>query len=128
MDRMILPGKLTGEISAPPSKSAAQRILLAAALCEESTEIELNRICRDVETMAQAIGALGARAERISGGLRIVPGQDKLKKIDTKDSGATARFLLPVLAARGEEVFLSGAPRPHGELTAQSALRFNVLR
>lgn len=118
MDRMILPGKLTGEISAPPSKSAAQRILLAAALCEESTEIKLNRICRDVETMAQAIGALGARADRIPGGLRVVPGQDKLKKIDTKDSGATARFLLPVLAARGEEVFLSGAPRPHGELTA----------
>lgn len=93
------------ELTAPTSKSAAHRALIAAAFADEKTELVLRTSCEDIEATVRCLVALGATIERTREGLTVTPvARENIKKnavLDCGESGSTLRFLLPVCAALG---------------------------
>ena len=114
---------LYGRVNAVDSKSDAHRALICAALCSGQTKIKVRALNDDIVATATALEALGASVYRqgdtytVNG--RAVGGGS----IFCRESGSTARFLLPVAAALGGSASFSGSgrlpERPMGLLTAE---------
>ena len=100
----ILPGKLRGIVTVPGSKSAAHRAIICAGLARGKTLIENVDLCDDIIATLGGISALGAKAEK-KGNNIVITGigagehRDFVPRIDCKESGSTARFLMPVVLA-----------------------------
>ena len=104
VDVTIYPGKLAGTIPAIPSKSAAHRLLIAAALADGPTEIACPSVSQDILATARCLAALGAKLDRTEWGFTVTPGPAPEKAdLPCGESGSTLRFLLPVAAALGVE-------------------------
>ena len=84
MIQQITPSGLSGTIRAIPSKSAAHRLLICAALSGEPTEIECQGTSKDIEATKACLAAMKGDG-----------------KLPCGESGSTLRFLLPVVAALG---------------------------
>ena len=86
---------------APPSKSAAHRLLIASALAEQPTLLTLIEESEDTQATRECLQALGARCQRQGELLEITPigGGIADAELDCGESGSTLRFLLPVAAA-----------------------------
>jgi 3-phosphoshikimate 1-carboxyvinyltransferase len=108
---IIYPSKLSGKISAPPSKSMANRAVLCAALADGHSTIENIELSNDISAMIDAMRVLGA-VINVTGEGRIksleVTGADlskarkRMPTIDCGESGSLLRFIIPVaLAATG---------------------------
>ena len=69
----IYPGKLAGTIPAIPSKSAAHRLLIAAALADGPTEIACPSVSQDILATARCLAALGAGIDRTEWGFTVTP-------------------------------------------------------
>ncbi|MCL2638927.1 MAG: 3-phosphoshikimate 1-carboxyvinyltransferase [Oscillospiraceae bacterium] len=78
----ITPRKLSGEIAAITSKSAAHRALICAFLCEEKPQIKIENTSKDIEATLACLGAMN----------------EKNPLLDCRDCGATFRLLLPLAA------------------------------
>ena len=107
---------------APPSKSASQRLILAAALKKGVTLIKNVGGADDISAMTGCLSSLGAKITR-SGGDLVVEGIKTFSEkvvLDCKESGATYRFLIPVVAASGVNATFTGSEkllsRPLGNL------------
>lgn len=103
MNITIKPGKLTGTVTAIPSKSQAHRLLICAALAERGTILNCPETNRDIDATAQCLNALGAEITRTPEGFAVKP-VEKLPSqasLHCQDSGSTLRFLLPVVGALG---------------------------
>jgi 3-phosphoshikimate 1-carboxyvinyltransferase len=105
--------RLKGEVCAPPSKAYTQRMLIAAALSPEISEISGPLISDDTEATLRAVKALVANVKAAEG-CWTVEGTTPLKgaktSIDCGESGATLRFMIPVAALALEPtVFLLGS-------------------
>ena len=103
MKLTIEPKSLKGEIEAIPSKSAAHRLLICAALADKPTEIYCPSLSKDIEATAQCLKALGAGIDYCEGTFFVQP-VDKVNKdalLDCGESGSTLRFILPVVCALG---------------------------
>ena len=103
MKLTIEPKSLKGEIEAIPSKSAAHRLLICAALADKPTEIYCPSLSKDIEATAQCLKALGAGIDYREGTFFVQP-VDKVNKdalLDCGESGSTLRFILPVVCALG---------------------------
>lgn len=107
---------------APPSKSASQRLILAAALKKGVTLIKNVGGADDISAMTGCLSSLGAKITR-SGGDLVVEGIKTFPEkvvLDCKESGATYRFLIPVVAASGVNANFTGSEkllsRPLGNL------------
>lgn len=101
--------KLSGTIKAIASKSFAQRIIIASALCETKTRILLNRVSGDILSTLKAVSGMGAKYNIGDGYVDVFP----MKKSKTADifcgeSGTAARLLLPVGCALFESGTVSG--------------------
>ena len=100
----ILPGKLRGIVTVPGSKSAAHRAIICAGLARGETLIENVDLCDDIIATLGGISALGAKAEKRGNNI-VITGiggrehRDFIPRIDCKESGSTARFLIPVALA-----------------------------
>ncbi len=94
-----------GAVRAISSKSCMHRALIAAALSEGESTLLHTDLCRDTEATLSSLASLGARAERIEGGTRIVGMDLSPRTIDepllSGESASTLRFLIPVLALFG---------------------------
>lgn len=103
MNITIQPTKLSGTVTAIPSKSQAHRLLLCAALADKPTRLECSSVNNDIECTANCLNALGARIERTDYGYFVTPIQTIPKQavLDCQESGSTLRFLLPVAGALG---------------------------
>ncbi len=55
--------KLSGEVTAPPSKAYTQRMLIAAALSDGTSELSNPLFSEDTEATMRAVTALGARVK-----------------------------------------------------------------
>ena len=89
MDLQIIPKKLSGAVTPPPSKSQAHRLLIAAALGTGESHIENLAHSQDIDATLRCMAALKT------------PGEG-LPELDCGESGSTLRFLIPVaLALRG---------------------------
>ncbi len=119
MNITIIPKKLAGAVTPPPSKSQAHRLIIAASLAEGESTIENIAFSQDVEATLRCMEALGASWEEMVPGVIRVKGaggrrtwNGALPKLDCGESGSTLRFLIPIaLALRGGGVFTG-----HGRL------------
>ena len=106
MKRTISPGARTGRVHIPASKSQAHRLLICAALGEETCEIVCDGVSADIAATAECLRALGAKVERTETGFRISPiqkVQEGCCELLCGESGSTLRFLLPVVGALGAQ-------------------------
>lgn len=108
----IIPSPLCGQVAIPPSKSAAHRALICAALSEGISRVEPYCTSNDIRATASCLKALGMRVEEDEKGYTV--GRENVTKGETLDfgeSGSTARFLMPVAAALGADCTMSGKGR-----------------
>lgn len=112
MDKKIIPSVLCGEVNIPPSKSAAHRALICAALSEGTSRVTPFCTSKDIQATVACLKALGMRVETDKEGYT-VHRAETLKNgiLDFNESGSTARFLLPVAAALGADVTAQGKGR-----------------
>jgi len=118
----ILPGQRHGAVTAPASKSHAQRLLLAAALGKEPVTLRCRGISRDIAAMIDCLRALDADIAIDGDALRVTPiAQAPRGTVDLPcgESGAALRFLLPVVGALGTSAVFhpEGRERPIAPLT-----------
>lgn len=111
----ILPAVPQGNVCIPPSKSEGHRAVLAASLAKGTSQIRRPGSSRDIEATLSAAAYLGASV-RCEGDCLWITGtggllQAKGAVIHCGESGSTLRFLLPVLAAAGQECHLTGEGR-----------------
>ena len=136
MNVTIHPGKLSGTVRVPASKSAAHRYLIASALADGLTTVHLDGLNDDIEATLECLMALGAlpdyferKALLIIRPIEGAPGLSRpleglmhkamshvdyaqTLELDCGESGSTLRFLLPVAPALGVRARFVG----HGRL------------
>ena len=120
MDIKITPKKLLGEVTVPPSKSVAHRMIIAAALAEGTSTISNLYPSVDILATMDCMRALGAKIDfqddkAIIEGVRNIPEKAVL---DCHESGSTMRFLIPVACALGVNAeFIGSGKLPERPIT-----------
>ena len=115
--RRVLPGKLSGELAVPGSKSAGHRTVIAAALAAGESRIENLTPSKDIGATLQAVEALGAEILSREGDAVTLRGTaaapPEIPVIDCGESGSTLRFMIPVALALvgGKPVSFTGRGR-----------------
>ena len=113
---------MKGEVTPPPSKSQAHRLLICAALAVEPCSIVCNSVNDDIMATMRCLNALGADITYTSGLFDVKPiSLVKGGTLDCGESGSTLRFLMSVAAVLGADATFTGAgklpQRPMGALT-----------
>ena len=123
MTQTIVPGKRTGTVSIPSSKSVAHRLLICAALSHECSTLTLEGMSKDISATISSLTSLGAEFENSTKNeIRISPvkGGTEVCSLCCGESGSTLRFMMPVAAALGKKAtfLMSGLlpSRPHDVL------------
>ena len=111
----LSPGPLSGTLAAIPSKTAAHRLLIAAALADRPTRVVFPKSSQDIDATLRCLAGLGAGVDRDSGGVTVTP-IDRSRPVgpcvlDCGESGSTLRFLTPVAGALGAEAVFRLAGR-----------------
>ena len=103
MDITIMPRLLQGQITAPPSKSMAHRLLICGACADKNTQLICPETGHDIAATVQCLNALGADIQPTDDGYYIRPIRKPVQNavLHCKESGSTLRFLLPVVGALG---------------------------
>lgn len=117
MNAVIQPGRLCGTAAVPPSKSAAHRAVLCAALAAGTSHIGNLEFSQDILATLGAVQQLGAKVERGEHDLTIT-GRGGAEGFPTvtrpvfcNESGSTLRFLIPVFSLTAQKVRFTGAGR-----------------
>ena len=114
----IEPGRLAGTAAVPPSKSAAHRAVVCAALAAGTSHIGNVEFSQDILATLGAAQQLGAKVERGEHELTITGRGNAdgfatiTRPVFCNESGSTLRFLLPVLGALGVQAEI----QMHGRL------------
>ena len=112
MNVKITPSKINGEIVAPPSKSYAHRLLIAAYLSGQKVCVHNAGNSLDVLATTDALKNLGAQIEIADGTITIErQNLPSCATVNCNESGSTLRFLLPVAAALGVNATFCGQGR-----------------
>lgn len=107
----IAASRLQGVVAAPPSKSAAHRALIAAALSGNS-RIEGIIPSMDMEATLRCLCALGYTFTRDGDTVTFHGRTAEICAVaDCGESGSTARFFVPIMAALGVRMTLVGGGR-----------------
>ena len=110
-----MPGKITGDVWAIPSKSHLHRLLIFAALSEKETFLSCAETeAEDIQATIDCLTALGATVEKQDGGFAVTPIFSRSAVcyaplsasecpiiLPCMESGSTLRFMLPVANALG---------------------------
>ncbi len=119
MKRFVKHSEVNGDLIAPASKSVAQRAIAIASLAHGQSEVLHPGHCDDVEAAIGVCRALGARIERIAGGLSIEGGISTPKQpLNCNEAGLSIRMFAAIAATLSDPVTLTGggslANRPMG--------------
>lgn len=120
MDITIFPRKLSGTVTAIPSKSQAHRLLICAAFADRPTTLLCPDTNQDIEATAGCLRTLGADICRTDTGYTVKPTHQipKTAELNCCESGSTLRFMLPVVGALGvDAVFLMEGRLPQRPLS-----------
>lgn len=103
MDLKVYPSKLHGFVEAIPSKSMAHRILICAAFADKSTRIQCGSLSEDIEATVECLRALGTHIIRADDDYIVTPASSipAHAELCCRESGATFRFMLPIVCALG---------------------------
>ncbi|MDI6642566.1 MAG: 3-phosphoshikimate 1-carboxyvinyltransferase [Candidatus Hodarchaeaceae archaeon] len=120
----VKPSKLSGEVTAPPSKSYTHRAFMIAALARGESKITNPLLGFDTEATIEAARALGAEIAREGNVWRVRGTGGRLKPrvdlIDARNSGTTIRMMSAIAALSPKPVHLTGdesiLKRPMGPL------------
>lgn len=109
----IKPGRASGAVTAPASKSMAHRMLICAALAGGVSRVHGVSDCEDVRATLDCMHALGIKTET-DGDTLTVHGIDHKallpkRALECRESGSTLRFLIPLALLTGKTVMFSGA-------------------
>lgn len=119
MDIKVYPGRLSGRVEIPSSKSYSHRCIIAAALAEGMSRVSGVTASKDIEVTSEAMRTLGAEISA-DGDVYTVTGHgfddDGLRDgvsgvkmdIDCCESGSTLRFIIPVAAVLGANATFHG--------------------
>ena len=101
----LFPSHLYGTVTAPPSKSVGHRSIICAALSGSRVTVRNCGESDDITATTACVEALGSAVVRNGKTLVISPAKKGVKDIvlDCRESGSTARFMIPVAAALGVE-------------------------
>lgn len=115
MNITILPSLLSGTVKAPPSKSMAHRLLIAAGLSRGTSEICGIADSEDVSATLDLLTALGAECHK-RGDAVTLTGTDPRTALATgvpscRECGSTLRFFIPLCLLSDREMTLSGSSR-----------------
>ena len=114
MNILITPSCLSGNVSAPPSKSITHRALILASLANGTSNLKNILICEDTLCTINALKSLGVKIE-ISDNNAKVSGKNgsfsPKSAIDVKNSGTTYRFLTALGALSGKKLKIKGSSR-----------------
>lgn len=108
MKKIVQPGKRTGIIAIPASKSDGQRVFLAAALAKGVSKLFNTGESHDELAMLSAIQKLGAKVERLDATTIEITGISQFPQeaeINIGESGLGVRLITSVCAAH-EGVFM----------------------
>ena len=114
MNINIFPSKLKGEITAPPSKSYAHRLLICAALANGKSRIGGISESDDMKATISCMEALGAKTFRKGQEIFAEGISEKCKGVpvlDCNESGSTLRFFIPVSLVFAKEAVFTGTLR-----------------
>ncbi|MGI6264571.1 MAG: 3-phosphoshikimate 1-carboxyvinyltransferase [Acutalibacteraceae bacterium] len=104
------PGKIAGAGAVPPSKSAAHRALIAAALA--GGEVIGIAPSADIDATLDCLSALGIAADRQGDRVGFSKGALGENRVaDCRESGSTLRFLIPLFGALGISATFTGRGR-----------------
>ena len=111
----LIPTKLKGKVSVPPSKSLAHRAIIAASLAKGISRIDHIEYSQDIKATIGAMEALGTIIEQHEDYL-IINGNYTFTKnntmpgvqIDCEESGSTLRFMVPISLAKENKVRFIG--------------------
>ncbi len=111
----IKPSVARGKVAAPPSKSMAHRLLIAAGLSNGKSVIKGISPSKDVTATLNCLKALGAEYE-INGDTVILNGIDRSAVkdgavLDCFECGSTLRFFIPIALTLGKEITFVGSER-----------------
>lgn len=120
MDVKVYPSALSGKIQAPPSKSAAHRGLICAALASLASgaapacRVWPIQLSQDMQAARSGLSALGCEVEEAFSrdGTRswlVRSGGHPKEEVHCGESASAFRFFLPILAALGRDVRFTGA-------------------
>lgn len=129
MDITVNPGRLSGTVAAPPSKSDLHRKCIAAAFCGDGAAVRAAALCDDTRATLDCLAAMGFSVGFDGESVRIGGRDPSVREatLDCGESGSTARFLLPAAAYFLDCATLVGRgrlpARPFAALT--DALRAN---
>ena len=132
---------VSGVAKAPPSKSAAHRALIAAALSGNS-RVEGILPSQDMEATLRCLQALGCTPTVEGDTVHFSSVGDGAAVADCGESGSTLRFFVPIFAALGKEVTFVGKGRlparpmtvyedclpPHGVTLTRPSCEGGILR
>ena len=137
MNVTIKPGKLSGTITPPPSKSQAHRAVIAAALAEGESRIRNIGVSQDISATMDCMAALGAQI-RLQGDVAVIRGagraeRKRLPELPCGESGSTLRFLIPVALAlagggvfRGQGRLMRRPQDPYFEIFREKGIAFSL--
>lgn len=113
MQAVIQGSVLGGRFTAIPSKSDAHRLLIAASLAVNPTQVLLSRRSADIDATISCLRALNTTILETPDGLDIFPQHSGKGEpaLDCGESGTTLRLLIPVAAARNDTVYMTGSGR-----------------
>lgn len=107
------PARVKGSVQIPPSKSAAHRALICAALSKKPCVVSPIDTSADMYATLNGIRAMGKEADFTDGVVRLAPGEvPETACVDCGESGSTLRFMIPIFAALGISAEFVG----HGRL------------
>lgn len=97
----------SGTVCAPPSKSYAHRLLLAAFLSRKQVTISNIELSNDISATIDCIRALGGQVSVAGHSVTVsATSGDAPAVLDCRESGSTLRFMIPVaLAMRANATF-----------------------
>lgn len=116
MKRFIHKGTASGTVTAPPSKSYAHRLILAAALSGERCTVSHVELSEDIKATLQCVKALGHNFTIEDGSVTFGPhsATDDCSGIivmPCNESGTTLRFMIPVALAIGGSYRFTGTSK-----------------
>lgn len=109
MRAIFEPCSLNGTLCAPPSKSVAHRLLIAAYLSRGECKINNLALSEDIKATISCLKNLGADITFSGGSAVIKPSEPKDETLNCSESGSTLRFLIPIALTLNKEITFSGS-------------------
>lgn len=132
----LIPTRLSGTVTVPPSKSLAHRMIICAALAEGESRISPIQGSEDILATMDGMCALGADC-RMHGDTAVIRGIGNKRltepaEINCRESGSTLRFLFPLSLTLGVGAHFTGAPglavrplTPYQTICAERGLEYS---